>query len=72
MPPLRKLREAGKPTAAQISEPLAENIAGLDHQPARAVGATELSPALHCWENVFMPPSPVRGRHMLTKTYRSS
>jgi hypothetical protein len=26
MHPLRRLRESGKPTAAQVSEPLAENI----------------------------------------------
>ena len=33
MHPLRKLRESGKPTAAQISELLAENI--VSRQPVR-------------------------------------
>ena len=46
MHPLRKLREAGKPTPAQVSEPLAENIVFNSPILARPIGGREIIAAI--------------------------
>ena len=49
MHPLRKLRESGKPTAAQISELLAENIVFNSPILARPIGAPAGRGAATAW-----------------------
>ena len=46
MHPLRKLRESGKPTAAQVSELLAENIVFNSPILVRPIGGREVIAAI--------------------------
>lgn len=60
MHPLRKLREAGKPTAAQISELLAEDVVFHSPMLVRSVQGREICAA------IFAQSSATRGSGVLS------
>jgi hypothetical protein len=64
MHPLRKLRESGKPTAAQISELLAENIVFNSPFLVRPIGGREVIAA------IFAQSSSTRGSGTYTAEFK--
>ena len=64
MHPLRKLREAGKPTAAQISELLAEDVVFHSPMLVRSVQGREICAA------IFAQSSATRGSCKYTAEFK--
>jgi hypothetical protein len=64
MHPLRKLRESGKPTPAQVSELLAENVVFNSPILARSVGGREAVAA------IFAQSSSTRGSGTYTAEFK--
>src|SRR6476646_8240460 len=64
MHPLRKLRESGKPTPAQVSEPLAENIVFNSPLLVRPIEGREVIAA------IFAQSSSTRGSGTYTAEFK--